>query len=63
MPYGQVWVDGRMVSPETPLINHELSAGVHTVKVYYVSLRQFSDERSVRVEPDSSRTITFRASR
>ncbi len=63
VPYGQVWVDGRMVSPETPLINHELSAGVHTVKVYYVSLRQFSDERSVRVEPGSRGTITFRASR
>jgi hypothetical protein len=52
-----------MVSPETPLIGHELSAGVHRVKVYFVSLRSFSDERSVRIEPGQNRTITFRAER
>ncbi|MCB9533304.1 MAG: PEGA domain-containing protein [Myxococcales bacterium] len=63
VPYGQVWIDGRMVAPETPLINHSLPSGVHTVKVYYVSLREFSEERSVRVEPDQNRTITFRAQR
>ena len=63
VPYGQVWIDGRMVSPETPLIGHELSAGVHRVKVYFVSLRSFSDERSVRIEPGQNRTITFRAER
>jgi hypothetical protein len=61
VPYGQVWVDGRMISPETPLINHRLGAGTHRVKVYYVSLRQFSDERTVRIEPDGRRTVTFRA--
>lgn len=52
-----------MVAPETPLIGHELSAGVHRVKVYFVALRTFSDERSVRIEADGNRTITFRAER
>ena len=63
VPYGQVWIDGRMVSPETPLIGHDLSAGVHRVKVYFVSLRSFSDERSVRIEAGQNRTVTFRAER
>ena len=63
VPYGQVWIDGRMVSPETPLIGHELSAGVHRVKVYFVGMRSFSDERSVRIEAGQNRTVTFRAER
>ncbi len=61
VPFGQVWVDGRMVAQETPLIGHRLSAGSHRVKVYFVNLRQFSDERSVRIEADGNRTVTFRA--
>lgn len=61
VPFGQVWIDNRMVANETPLLNHELSAGVHTVKVYFTELRTFSDERSIRIEPGSSRTLTFRA--
>jgi hypothetical protein len=63
IPYGQVWVDGRMVSAETPLRNHSLPAGEHRVKVYFVSLRTFSDERSVRIEPGQPSTLTFRAPR
>ncbi|MFT4705694.1 MAG: hypothetical protein ACI81R_003405 [Bradymonadia bacterium] len=61
LPYGQVYVNGRMVAAETPLINHTLDAGVYTVKVYHVSLRQWSEERTVRIEPSERRTLTFRA--
>ncbi len=61
VPYGQVWINNRMVANETPLLNHALPAGVHSVKVYFTSLRTFSDERSVRIEPGASRTLTFRA--
>ncbi len=63
VPYGQVWIDDAMVAAETPLLNHTLSAGVHRVKVYFVPLSQFSEERAIRVEPGSARTVTFRASR
>jgi hypothetical protein len=52
-----------MVSAETPLRNHSLPAGEHRVKVYFVSLRTFSDERSVRIEPGQPSTLTFRAPR
>jgi hypothetical protein len=63
VPFGQVWINNRMVAPETPLMNHALPAGVHQVKVYFTPIRQFSDERTVRVEPGSSRTLTFHAPR
>jgi hypothetical protein len=63
IPYGQVWIDGRMVASETPLMNHDLSAGPHQVKVYFVQLRQFSEERTVSIEAGASRTITFRSPR
>jgi hypothetical protein len=63
VPYGQVWINGRMVASETPLINHRLPAGAHRVKVYFVPLRAFSDERTIRIEPGSSESVTFRAPR
>jgi len=63
VPFGQVWVNNRMVASETPLMNHPLPAGVHQVKVYFTPIRQFSEERTVRVEPGSSRTLTFHAPR
>jgi hypothetical protein len=61
VPFGQVWINNRVVANETPLLNHELPVGVHQVKVYFSGLRTFSDERSIRIEPGSSRTLTFRA--
>jgi hypothetical protein len=63
VPYGQVWIDGRMVARETPLLNHNLEAGTHRVKVYFESLRQFSDERTIRLEAGASQSVTFRAPR
>lgn len=63
VPYGQVWIDGRMVARETPLLNHTLPAGAHRVKVYFESLRSFSDERTIRLEPGTSQSVTFRAPR
>jgi hypothetical protein len=63
VPYGQVWIDGRMVARETPLLNHTLDAGTHRVKVYFESLRQFSDERTIRLEAGASQSVTFRAPR
>lgn len=63
VPYGQVWINGRMVANETPLINHRLPAGAHRVKVYFVPLRSFSDERTIRIEAGASESVTFRAPR
>jgi hypothetical protein len=52
-----------MVARETPLLNHSLDAGTHRVKVYFESLRQFSDERTIRLEAGASQSVTFRAPR
>lgn len=60
IPYGQVWVDGRMVAPETPLRNFSLPAGDHRVKVYFVEPRAYSEERVIRIEPGQSATTGFR---
>ena len=63
LPYAQVYVNGAMISAETPVLNHRVPSGVHNVKVYFVALQQWSDERAVRVEPGGARTLTFRAQR
>jgi hypothetical protein len=63
VPYGQVWVDGRMVARETPLLNHTVTSGSHRVKVYFEALRQFSDERTIHLDVGASQSLTFRAPR
>lgn len=60
IPYGQVWVDGRMVASETPLNGLPLPPGDRRVKVYFVEPRAYSEERVVRIEPGQSATANFR---
>jgi hypothetical protein len=60
IPYGQVWVDGRMVASETPLSSLPLPPGDHRVKVYFVEPRAYSEERVVRIEAGQSATANFR---
>ena len=61
VPYGQVYVNNRMVDSETPLIGYEIEAGVHAVKVFFVGPNTWSEEQSVRIEPGANRVVTFRA--
>lgn len=58
-PYGQVWINGRMVASETPLLNHELSAGSHEVRVFFVEAGEFSEIRRVQVEPGQNQRVVF----
>ena len=60
IPWGKVYVDRRMVAPETPLLKHKVSAGRHTVKVYYPSLRRFSKVEKVSVRPGQTKKLFFR---
>jgi serine/threonine protein kinase len=59
-PDGQVFVNGQVVATRTPLLNHELEPGTHRVKVYFVELRRFSEERRVRVVAGETRSVYFR---
>ena len=54
-----VFVNGRPVSTETPLMNYELEPGTHRIKVYFVELRRFSDERRVRIVAGETRSVHF----
>ena len=56
----QVFIDGQVVATSTPLLNHELEPGTHRVKVYYIELRRFSEERRVRVVAGETRSVYFR---
>jgi hypothetical protein len=60
IPYGQVWVNGRMVASETPLNGLPLPPGDHRVKVYFVEPRAYSEERVVRIEPGQSANANFK---
>jgi serine/threonine-protein kinase len=59
-PDAQVFIDDQVVATTTPLLNFELDAGTHLVKVYFVSLREFSTERRVRVVAGETRSVYFR---
>ena len=61
VPAGQVFIDGEVVATETPLMNFEIEAGTHTVKVYFINLRSFSEERRVRVVAGEGRSVVFRS--
>jgi len=44
-PEAQVYVDGKLVSKSTPMTRQELDVGSHTVRVFYISEREFSETR------------------
>jgi len=57
--WGKVFVDGKEVASETPLVNHSLSPGTHEVKVYYPVLKRASEVRTVRVESGETKRVLF----
>lgn len=59
-PWGEVYVDGSKVSDQTPLLGFKLRPGVHRVRVYFVSLRRYSAERTVRIAAGQNQTVFFR---
>ena len=59
-PDAQVFIDGDVISTSTPLVDHELPPGTYEVKVYFISLRRFSEERQVRVSAGRTRSVVFR---
>ncbi|MCA9564690.1 MAG: PEGA domain-containing protein, partial [Myxococcales bacterium] len=59
-PDGQVFVNGSIVATSTPLLDHELEAGTYEVKVYFITLRRFSEERRIRVVAGETRSVFFR---
>jgi tRNA A-37 threonylcarbamoyl transferase component Bud32 len=60
-PWGEVHVDGRKVSDQTPLLGFKLPAGKHRVRIYFVTLQKMSAERHITVAPGKTQTVFFRA--
>jgi serine/threonine protein kinase len=57
--WGKVFVNGRLVAKETPLVKHPVETGTHRVKVYYPTLKRYSKVRRVRVQPGKTSTEIF----
>lgn len=57
-PWGKVYVDGRIMANETPA-RLPVSAGPHSVKVYFVTAARYSPPRQVVVEPGQTRGMMF----
>ncbi|MGM0557766.1 MAG: protein kinase domain-containing protein [Myxococcota bacterium] len=57
--WGKVFVNGRLVARETPLVKHSIETGTHRVKVYYPTLKRYSKVRRVRVQPGKTSTEIF----
>ena len=48
-PSAQVYIDGKLVSSSTPLVKHSVKTGNHTVRVYYVDLKKFSETKRAKI--------------
>jgi serine/threonine protein kinase len=57
--WGKVFINGRLVARETPLVKHPIETGTHRVKVYYPTLKRYSKVRRVRVQPGKTATEIF----
>lgn len=45
VPTAQVYIDGKLVSSQTPLVKHKVAPGNHTVRVYYTDKKKFSETK------------------
>ena len=61
LPWAQVFIDGKMVSGQTPLQNHTLSTGKHDVWVFYPSLNRKSRIRTITFQPGQNKPQIFKA--
>jgi len=48
-PTAQVYIDGKLVASKTPLVKHSVGMGNHTVRVYYVDLKKFSETKRAMI--------------
>lgn len=48
-PTAQVYLDGKLVASKTPLAKHELDAGSHTVRVFFIEDKKFSETKRATI--------------
>lgn len=48
-PTAQVYIDGKLVASKTPLVKHQVQPGNHTVRVYYVDEKKFSETKRAMI--------------
>lgn len=48
-PAAQVYIDGKLVASKTPLVKHKVQPGNHTVRVYYVDDKKFSETKRAMI--------------
>ena len=58
-PEGQVYVDGKLVASKTPLTKYPIKEGTHSVRVYYVEQRKFSETKRAKVAKDKHVNLFF----
>ncbi|MEE2755305.1 MAG: serine/threonine-protein kinase [Myxococcota bacterium] len=58
-PWASIWVDGRFVREETPLIRYRLGAGRHRVKACFLGNRRSCQTKSVTIRDGEVTTTKF----
>ncbi len=61
-PSGQVYIDGKLVASKTPLTRFKVDNGNHTVRVYFVDLKKFSEPKRAMVSDGRHLNLYFDAS-
>ena len=58
-PSGQVYVDGKMVSEETPMVKYEINTGQHSIRVFFPELERYSDTKKAVVHKGNHINLYF----
>ena len=62
-PPGQVYIDGQLVSSETPLVKYEVTPGQHAVRVYYPDLSKYSETKKAVIHKGNHINLYFQGNR
>lgn len=60
-PTAQVYIDGKLVASKTPLVKHTVGMGNHTVRVYYVDLKKFSETKRAMISEGRHVNLYFQS--
>ena len=59
-PWGEVYIDGKKVTDQTPLFKWRMKSGIHKVQIFWPTQHKFSRRRTVSIQPGKVESMFFR---
>jgi len=57
-PWGKVWIDGRDINRNTPLLDYRIEAGEHTIKIEFSTGENKTEKITIRPGETTTKLIT-----